>query len=133
MNSTLTDVLAGIDQQPSSTDGTLDQLRSLWGFGNRLGLYDAADFLRGLITRADTRKIDVKAPACAISGPDADLRNVLATLPQLTQRQDSTNDQLADLRVFAIKLGLCDAAGYLRQVLDHQGTQAVRAAPGVMQ
>ena len=46
------------------------------------------------------------------------LRSVLASLPQLSQRQDSTAAQLADLRVIANKLGLYDAADAIKNMLD---------------
>lgn len=44
-------VLGGIEQQPQRQDGTNEQLRVLWAFANRLGLYDAADVIRVLIER----------------------------------------------------------------------------------
>ncbi len=46
------------------------------------------------------------------------LQAVLAAIPQQPQRQDSTNDQLRDLRDFANKLGLYDAADLLRVMLE---------------
>jgi hypothetical protein len=45
------------------------------------------------------------------------LKAVLNTIPQQPQRQDSTNDQLRDLQAFANKLGLYDAADFLRVTL----------------
>lgn len=48
------------------------------------------------------------------------LKGLLATIPQQPQRQDSTTDQLADLVAFANKLGLYDAADYLRTVLGQR-------------
>lgn len=48
------------------------------------------------------------------------LKAVLAAMPQQPQRQDSTDAQLADLRVFAARLGLYDADNYLRTVLEQQ-------------
>lgn len=46
------------------------------------------------------------------------LKAVLSTIPQQPQRQDGTNDQLRDLRAFAVRLGLYDADDFLRAVLD---------------
>lgn len=46
------------------------------------------------------------------------LSSVLANLPQLPQRQDSTADQLADLHVFANRLGLYDAADVIRKIAN---------------
>lgn len=45
------------------------------------------------------------------------LAELLKTIPQQPQRQDGTNDQLADLVVFANRLGLYDAADAIRTVL----------------
>ncbi|MFP1519409.1 hypothetical protein [Pseudomonas aeruginosa] len=39
---------------------------------------------------------------------------LLESIPQQPQRQDSTNDQLRDLRAFANRLGLYDAADLIR-------------------
>lgn len=44
------------------------------------------------------------------------LKEVLATLPQFPQRQDGTSDQLADLVQVANRLGMYDAADYLKLV-----------------
>lgn len=49
--------------------------------------------------------------------PDA-LSSVLATVPQQPQRQDSTAAQLADLHVFANRLGLYDAADVIKKIAD---------------
>jgi hypothetical protein len=43
---------------------------------------------------------------------------VLDTIPQQTQRQDSTDDQLKDLRVVANRLGMYDAADIIRTLLE---------------
>jgi hypothetical protein len=51
-------------------------------------------------------------------GMPENLKAVLAAMPQQPQRQDSTNAQLADLRAFAVRLGLYDADNYLRTVLE---------------
>lgn len=53
MRENLKTVLATIPQQPQRQDGTTDQLRDLRAFANRLGLYDAADFLRVVVERTD--------------------------------------------------------------------------------
>lgn len=45
--------------------------------------------------------------------PD-NLMKLLESIPQQPQRQDSTNDQLRDLRAFANRLGLYDAADLIR-------------------
>lgn len=45
------------------------------------------------------------------------LKRVLESIPQQTQRQDSAADQLEDLRVFANRLGLYDAADAIRDLL----------------
>lgn len=42
------------------------------------------------------------------------LRPVLASLPQQPQRQDGLNDQLRDIATFADRLGLYDAADFIR-------------------
>jgi hypothetical protein len=42
----------------------------------------------------------------------------LKQIPKLPQRQDATTDQLQDLRLVANRLGMYDAADYLRTVLD---------------
>jgi hypothetical protein len=42
-------------------------------------------------------------------------RNVLESIPQCLQRQDSLHTQLKDLRRFANKLGFYDAADYLKE------------------
>ncbi len=51
----LQDVLMSIAQQPQRQDGTTDQLRDLIVFANRLGLYDAADYLRAVVNPAQKR------------------------------------------------------------------------------
>jgi hypothetical protein len=43
---------------------------------------------------------------------------VLAAIPQQHQRQDSTDDQLCDLAVFADRLGMYDAADCIRKMID---------------
>ena len=49
--------------------------------------------------------------------PD-NLNAELAKLTQQPQRQDSTNEQLNDLRAFANKLGLYDAADLIRTIVS---------------
>lgn len=55
MREPLQTILNTIPQQPVRQDGTVDQLRDLRDFANRLGLYDAADYLRGVIGRGDAK------------------------------------------------------------------------------
>lgn len=45
--------------------------------------------------------------------PD-NLKTILKTIKHQPQRQDSTNDQLKDLMVFANRLGLYDAADFIK-------------------
>lgn len=44
---------------------------------------------------------------------------ILDSVPQQRQRQDSTNDQLRDLRCVANRLGMYDAADTIRNILEH--------------
>lgn len=53
LGSSLAAVLESTPQQPQRQDGTSAQLRDLGVFANRLGLYDAADYLRVVANRAD--------------------------------------------------------------------------------
>ena len=48
----------------------------------------------------------------------ADLKAVLDATPQLSQRLDSTNDQLRDLSVFARRLGMYDADDFIKNALN---------------
>lgn len=48
------------------------------------------------------------------------LKTILDSIEQQPQRQDSTNAQLADLVAFANKLGLYDAADYLRTAVGQR-------------
>ena len=50
----------------------------------------------------------------------AHLQAVFDAIPQQPQRQDSTNAQLQDLRDFANRLGLYDAADLLRIMLERK-------------
>ena len=51
MNETLQSLLAAIPQQPQRQDGTRAQLVDLERFAVKLGLYDAAEVLRGVLNR----------------------------------------------------------------------------------
>lgn len=44
--------------------------------------------------------------------------HLLKLIPQQSQRQDSVIDQLKDLRLFANKLGMYDAADYLQLIIN---------------
>ncbi len=44
--------LAKLTQQPQRQDGTTDQLRDLYAFANKLGIYDAADLNRNMTTKS---------------------------------------------------------------------------------
>lgn len=56
------------------------------------------------------------------------LETILDATPQQRQRQDSTIEQLADLRTFANKLGMYDAADYIRNVVEQsQGKLPVQS------
>jgi len=46
------EVLALVPQQRQRQDATNDQLKSVMAMANRMGCYDAADVLRGLIERS---------------------------------------------------------------------------------
>ena len=46
------------------------------------------------------------------------LRKIFDTIPQQPQRQDGTDSQLSELRDFAVRLGLYDAADLLRTILE---------------
>ena len=48
------------------------------------------------------------------------LADLLKSIPQQPQRQDGTNDQLADLAAFAVRLGLYDAADYINTLLKRR-------------
>jgi hypothetical protein len=43
--------LAKLTQQPQRQDGVNDQLRDLHAFANKLGLYDAADLIKSIVTK----------------------------------------------------------------------------------
>jgi hypothetical protein len=44
--------LVKLTQQPQRQDGTTDQLRDLYAFANKLGLYDGADLIRSMTTKS---------------------------------------------------------------------------------
>lgn len=50
------------------------------------------------------------------------VNDLLASLPALPQRQDSTKQQLSDLRMVANRLGMHDAAGAIRQLFEIDGS-----------
>lgn len=123
MNASLTGILSAIAAQPQRQDGTDAQLRDLRVFANKLGLYDAADFLCIAISRADQSQAAAK-PVAGPGMPDS-LNRILATIPPQPQRQDGTDAQLRDLRAFAYKLGLHDASDYIGQGLERKPAPAV--------
>jgi len=45
-------VLKQIPQQKQRQDALNDQLKDLYGVANRLGMYDAADYLRTILVKA---------------------------------------------------------------------------------
>ncbi|MFK3607875.1 hypothetical protein PVE_R2G0562 [Pseudomonas veronii 1YdBTEX2] len=49
MNAETQAAILAIPQQPQRQDGILDQLHDLRVAANKLGLYDAADLLRGML------------------------------------------------------------------------------------
>lgn len=51
------------------------------------------------------------------------LQDILKKIGQQPQRQDSTNAQLADIYLFANKLGLNDAADIIKQMLNSSGLE----------
>lgn len=55
-----------------------------------------------------------------VSGESATLESELSKVTQLRQRQDGVTDQLRDLRPFANRLGLYDAADLLRTLCEAQ-------------
>lgn len=67
-----------------------------------------------------TRHIDIAGSQPPMPGAAHHLAKVLASIPQQPQRQDGTNDQLADLVDFANRLGLYDAADYINSALKRR-------------
>ena len=51
---------------------------------------------------------------------NADLKAALDQTPQLSQRLDSTDDQLHDLAAFARRLGMYDAEDFIKTSLKHR-------------
>lgn len=47
------------------------------------------------------------------------IREILCMLPQITQRQDSTIDQLSDLILIANKIGMYDAADTINNIIQN--------------
>lgn len=70
MQSSLTAVLRQIEPRTQRQDSTLDQLADLRLFANRLGMYDAADFLRIFIERGQA----AGAQGLRLGGSVSDLR-----------------------------------------------------------
>jgi hypothetical protein len=62
--------------------------------------------------------INNKPCSHADQSPGYALKASLQKIEQHSQRQDSTNNQLRDLRVFANRLGLYDAADVISKLLD---------------
>ena len=59
-SSSLETELAKIDKLSQRQDSTVDQLRALRPFANRLGLYDAADHIRAVVADADRRVHEIE-------------------------------------------------------------------------
>lgn len=59
------------------------------------------------------------------------IHDAMKGVPQLAQRQDSTDDQLRDLMVVAARLGLYDAQDVIRLMLDRGLSAQRRQALGV--
>lgn len=55
MNTDTQAAISAIPQQPQRQDGIQDQLHDLRVAANKLGLYDAADLLRGLLESDQSR------------------------------------------------------------------------------
>jgi hypothetical protein len=53
-----------------------------------------------------------------IEARQAEIRELVAKIPAMAQRQDSTFTQLEDLHAVAVKLGMYDAADWLKPHLD---------------
>lgn len=53
MQDQLKKLLEPIPQQPQRQDSATAQLSDLYAFANRLGLYDAADLIMGLVLRPE--------------------------------------------------------------------------------
>ena len=53
MNDNLRDAIKAMPSLPQRQDGTMDQLRDLERVAVKLGMYDAADQLKGMVKRYD--------------------------------------------------------------------------------
>jgi hypothetical protein len=60
MHLNLNELLKKIQKQPQDQRSVTDQLRDLRAFANRLGMYDAADFIGREVERVD-RKVKGEA------------------------------------------------------------------------
>lgn len=98
--------LAKITKQPQRQDGTNDQLRDLHEFAVRLGLQDAADYIK-------------QKPLATLELP-ANLKTELDKITEQTPSQDRTNDQLRSLHGFATRLGLYDAADIVKTGMNRK-------------
>lgn len=63
MNAAILKLLCLLPQQAQRQDATTEQLRDLVVFANRLGMYDAADLLTTMITKADRNSFDQQPSA----------------------------------------------------------------------
>lgn len=98
--------LAKITKQPQRQDGTNDQLHDLHAFAVRLGLQDAADYIKQ--EALETLEIPV---------------NIKTELDKITEQspsQNRTNDQLRSLHGFATRLGLYDAADIVKTAMNRK-------------
>jgi hypothetical protein len=104
----ITDAVLNRIQPLPQTQATMqDQVASLHWVANRLGLYDAADFIRNRTARINGGQFKM------LVGKEA-----LADVPHCQQAQGATNDQIRALIPVANRLGLRDAADYFRIVLE---------------
>lgn len=86
----------------------------------------AYDWLAPKLSHSERQALDVVYAATKAGtdkvfhpiGTPLDIPSLLAKIPQQLQRQDSTNAQLRDLRAFANRLGLYDAADVLRGLIE---------------
>lgn len=107
MNMIAPDVFKRILPKPQTNATTNDQVASLRWVANRLGLYDAADFIRNRTERVNGGQFRMLVGDAALSD-----------VPQQEQAQGATNDQIRALIPVATRLGLYDAAEYFRIVLE---------------
>ncbi len=64
--------------------------------------------------------VNTSIEPCRESSMPDKLKELLETIPQQPQRQDSTKAQLADLHAFANRLGLYDAADAIKAIVGRQ-------------